>query len=85
VLEGDLILFGCLNDYEAQLGERWSLSEAEASIETLLSEFVARAPEMSEIVSSPFFKVAVNNKVEPRTFALTHGDVVALLPPVTGG
>ena len=85
MLEGDLVLFGCLSDFEGQLGSRWSSNDAQTSIETLLSEFVARAPAMSDIVSSPFFKVAVNNKVEPRVFVLKDGDTVALLPPVTGG
>jgi molybdopterin converting factor small subunit len=85
MLEGDLVLFGCLSDFEAQLGGRWSSSGPETTIETLLSEFVARVPEMSDIVNSPYFKVAINNKVQPKTFMLEHGDTVALLPPVTGG
>ena len=85
MLEGDLVLFGCLSDFEAQLGGRWSSSEPETTIETLLSECVARVPEMSDIVNSPYFKVAINNKVQPKTFMLEHGDTVALLPPVTGG
>ncbi len=85
MLEGDLVLFGCLSDFEAQLGGRWSSSAPETTIETLLSECVARVPEMSDIVNSPYFKVAINNKVQPKTFMLEHGDTVALLPPVTGG
>jgi molybdopterin converting factor small subunit len=85
MLEGDLVLFGCLSDFEAQLGGRWSVSVSETTIEALLSDFVARAPEMSDIVNSPYFKVAINNKVQPKTFTLEHGDTVALLPPVTGG
>lgn len=85
MLEGDLVLFGCLSDFEAQLGGRWSSSGPETTIETLLSECVVRVPEMSDIVNSPYFKVAINNKVQPKTFMLEHGDTVALLPPVTGG
>lgn len=85
MLEGNLVLFGCLSDFEAQLGGRWSASVSETTIEALLSDFVARAPEMSDIVNSPYFKVAINNKVQPKTFTLEHGDTVALLPPVTGG
>jgi molybdopterin converting factor small subunit len=85
MLEGDLILFGCLGDFESQLGKRWSSCEAEVTIEILVSEFLVRAPDLSEIVNSAFFKVAVNNKVEPRSFVLKDGDTVALLPPVTGG
>lgn len=85
MLEGDLVLFGCLSDFELQLGKRWSSVEATLTIETLVLGFLERAPEMSEIVSSPFFKVAVNNRVEPQSFVLNDGDTVALLPPVTGG
>jgi molybdopterin converting factor small subunit len=85
MLEGDLVLFGCLSDFEVQLGGRWSSRVPETTIETLLAEFVARVPEMSDILASPYFKVAINNKVQPKTFTLQHGDTVALLPPVTGG
>lgn len=85
MLEGELILFGCLSDFEAQLGRRWSSRHPDTSIDMLVSEFLILAPEMSEIVGSPYFKVAVNNKVEPRNFILKQGDTVALLPPVTGG
>lgn len=83
--EGELVLFGCLGDFESKLGKRWSSNEPALTIGELLAEFLTQAPEMSEIVNSAFFKVAVNNKVEPRSFALNNGDTVALLPPVTGG
>ncbi len=85
MLEGDLLLFGCLNDFESKLGSRWSLAGPETRVSALLEELSERAPGLDSVINTPFFKVAVNNKVEPLDWVLSDGDTVALLPPVTGG
>lgn len=77
-----VLLFGALKDLLARESETIDLPE-QATVEQLLRRYVANAPQMEKFAGS--LAIAVNREYATPGQALSEGDEVALLPPVSGG
>ncbi|HEV2275344.1 MAG TPA: molybdenum cofactor biosynthesis protein MoaE [Acidobacteriaceae bacterium] len=77
-----VLLFGVLKDVFSTGSQALDLPQG-ATVETLLSHYREIAPEAPALWSA--LAVAVNLEYSPLSRALTDGDEVALLPPVSGG
>lgn len=77
-----VLFFGVLKDLLP--GESQTLDLPQGStVETLLSHYRDRAPEMGSLWQA--LAIAVNRRYASSTSELEDGDEVALLPPVSGG
>lgn len=77
-----LLYFGAVKDLAACEGEDLDLP-AGATVSTLLEHCGAQYPALKSLLAA--MAVAVNEEYSPRSAALHDGDVVALIPPVSGG
>ncbi|WP_158748063.1 molybdenum cofactor biosynthesis protein MoaE [Acidobacterium sp. S8] len=77
-----VLLFGVLKDILPAAASTVDLPDG-ATVDTLLDYFRGEKPTRDELWDS--LAVAVNHDYAPRTLALSDGDEVALLPPVSGG
>lgn len=77
-----VLLFGALKDLLTRESETIDLPE-QATVEQLLRRYVANAPQMEKFAGS--LAIAVNREYATPGQALSEGDEVALLPPVSGG
>lgn len=77
-----VLLFGVLKDVFSTGSQALDLPQG-ATVETLLNHYREIAPEPPALWSA--LAVAVNREYSPLSRALTDGDEVALLPPVSGG
>lgn len=78
----ELLFFGSVKDLAGR--ERESLElPAKATVAALLETCASRYPKLKSFL--PALAVAVNEEYAARDASLKEGDVVALIPPVSGG
>ena len=77
-----ILFFGVLKDLAGQGGESLDLPD-NATLGDVLSHYEARIPRLKEWVSS--IAMSVNQEYAGPEAKLSHGDEIALLPPVSGG
>ena len=77
-----LLFFGTVKDLAGAPGERLELPPG-ATVSSLLDHCAAAHPRLQQFL--PALAVAVNEEYASRAAALRDGDVVALIPPVSGG
>lgn len=77
-----LLFFGTVKDLAGGPGERLEVAPG-ATVASVLDHCVARHPKLQQFL--PALAVAVNEEYASRAAALREGDVVALIPPVSGG
>lgn len=78
----DVLYFARVRDAMGCAGETLALAEG-ATVSALVEALRAR-PQWTAIAALPL-TFAVNEAVAPETTVLRDGDVVAILPPVSGG
>ena len=77
-----LLFFGSVKDLAGSSAERLELPPA-ATVSSVLETCAARYPKLQQFL--PALAVAVNEEYVSRSAKLKDGDVVALIPPVSGG
>jgi molybdopterin synthase catalytic subunit len=77
-----LLFFGSVKDLAGSSAERLELPPA-ATVSSVLDTCAARYPKLQQFL--PALAVAVNEEYVSRSAKLKDGDVVALIPPVSGG
>ena len=77
-----LFFFGSVKDLAGSSAERLELPPA-ATVSSVLDTCAARYPKLGQFL--PALAVAVNEEYVSRSAKLKDGDVVALIPPVSGG
>lgn len=77
--------FGRLGDYIDQNPLAFEM-EGETLPATQIRHHIANDyPELGDALAEPQVLVAVNQSIVPADFAVSSGDELAFLPPVTGG
>ena len=76
-----ILLFGIVKDIISKNNLEINVEES-ISISKLKEVLVKDYPKLKD---SPSFAVAVNEVYQKNTYLLQNGDVVALIPPVSGG
>jgi molybdopterin synthase sulfur carrier subunit len=76
-----LLYFAALRDLVQRSEETFDSAHEQLSVKELCTELVKQRPTLS----LEGVRVAVNEEFVDGNFALSSGDVVAFIPPVSGG
>lgn len=80
-----LLFFGKLGDLAGERMRERALPDGVATVDQLIAAITAEDAALGEALAAPSVRFIVNEKIADAGGAISDGDEIAFLPPVSGG